>query len=566
MEKTGQSGGSRGRLARGLAFGAVCLVMAAFLAAPAALYWWKFPDLTNLLSLVVSVSFFLGLVILIRPLVLILALAIPVLVMNLIDIVHLLAFGGLVSLGALESVFFVNPAEAVEFVASHALPVGGGVLLVVFFLGLAIARTRLDQYRFREKLLVAVVAVTVPSTVLAASLALAGSKRDVFLPTRLVEHLAASLGVNPLTHTLSGLATVLGERRELSELAAIRNRHVFGARLAPGRPQGETHIIVIGESSRSANWSLYGYPRPTNPRLSGLDGLFVFRDATSPASTTSRSLPLSFSFATPADPDRFFQTRSLVSAFREAGYRTWWISNQGTHRNAVGNQLALIMGEAETVVTTNYGFWNTVLDGEMLPELDRALRDPAPRKLIILHTLGSHTNYPQRYPADWTLGEPDVPVREAHAYKGIGDAQAEVIDQYDRTISYTDWMLSEVIRRHAATGMHGSVLYFSDHGQRLYDDKQMRKGHGFRGFRKADGQIPLLAWLPAVTRAASPQRVRAIGANALKPVTTGDLATSMLDLAGIDVPGLDRERSFFSPAYEPHDRPFLTTDGKIEHY
>ena len=211
--------------------------MAAFLAAPAALYWWKFPDLTNLLSLVVSVSFFLGLIILVRPLVLILALAIPVLVMNLIDIVHLLAFGGLVSLGALESVFFVNPAEAVEFVASHALPVGGGVLLVVVFLGLAIARTRLDQYRFREKLLVAIVAVTIPSTVLAASLALAGSKRDVFLSTRLVEHLAASLGVNPLTHTLSGLATVLGERRELSELAAIRNRHVFGARLAPGRPR-----------------------------------------------------------------------------------------------------------------------------------------------------------------------------------------------------------------------------------------------------------------------------------------------------------------------------------------
>lgn len=544
----------------------VCLFLAMFLAAPSAIYVWKYPDLTNLLSLAVSVSFFFALCLMIKPAFLVLAIAVPVLIMNLIDIVHIMAFGGLVSLGALESVLYVNPAEAREFVGSHAEVIAAGILVLLLFVVLAFAKMRLDRFPFRQKLMVAAIAVLLPTAMLTASLAVAGSKRDVILPTRIADQLAASLGVNPLTHTVSGLLAALGERKELEELGAIRNRHVFGARLEPGRPETETHIVVIGESSRSANWSLYSYQRPTNPRLTGLEGLYVFLDAASPASTTSRSLPLSFSFATPETPDRFYENRSFVTAFREAGYKTWWISNQGTHRNAVGNQLALIMGEADVVVPTNYGFWNTVLDGEMLPELERALKDDAPRKLIILHALGSHTNYPQRYPEGMMLGLPDIPVRQAHAYKGIGETEAEVIDQYDRTILYTDWLLSEIIRRHEAIGSHGSVVFFSDHGQRLYDDEQMQKGHGFKGFRHQDGEIPLLVWLPGVTRDAEKDRVEAIGINARKPVTTADLTTSMLDLAGISVPDLDPAASFFNPAFKPRVRLFLTTDGTVERY
>ncbi len=549
-----------------LPFLAVCLFQAGFLAAPSAIYVWKYPDQTNLLSLAVSVSFFFAFCLLIRPVFLVLAIALPVLVMNLIDIVHIMSFGGLVSLGAMESVLYVNPIEAREFVVSHAEVIAGGILLLLLFVMLAFAKMRLDRFPFRQKLMMAVIAVLLPTAMLTASLAVVGSKRDVILPTRIADQLVASLGVNPLTHTMSGLFAALGERKELEELGAIRNRHVFGASLESGRPEKETHIVVIGESSRSANWSLYGYQRPTNPRLSDLEGLHVFLDATSPASTTSRSLPLSFSFATPESPDRFYETRSFVTAFREAGYKSWWISNQGTHRNAVGNQLALIMGEAEVVVPTNYGFWNTVLDGEMLPELDRALKDGSPRKLIILHTLGSHTNYPQRYPEGMMLGKPDMPVRQAHSFKGIGETEVAVIDQYDRTILYTDWLLSEIIRSHDASGSHGSVVFFSDHGQRLYDDEKMQKGHGFKGFRRQDGQVPLLVWLPGVTRDAAKDRNDAIGINARMPVTTAHLATSMLDLAGISIPGLNPESSFFNRAYKPRDRLFLTTDGKVERY
>ncbi|MDP3896176.1 MAG: phosphoethanolamine transferase, partial [Mesorhizobium sp.] len=266
---------------------------------------------------------------------------------------------------------------------------------------------------------------------------------------------------------------------------------------------------------------------------------------------------------TAEDPDIFYRSKSFVSAFRDVGFMTYWISNQGTQRTAVGNQIALAMGEADETRSTNFGFWNSVLDGALLPELDQVLADPAPRKLIVLHTLGSHTNYTQRFPADWTLDPSALPVREAHGYKDLSDAETQIIDAYDKTVSYTDWFLHQIIERHRSLKTDGAVMYFSDHGQRLYDDGDRQKGHGFPDFKRQDAEIPLLLWLPDVFAQRYPDRYAAIKRNAAKPVSTANLATSLLDLAGIEVDAMERSASFFGSGYRPPPRKVLTTDGRI---
>ena len=551
---------------RRLLFTAAILGLSLILSSPAALYLWKKPDVVNVLSLSVSVGFFASILLFVRRTSFQILLGLPVLALNLIEIIHLLIFGSLISLGGIEAIIYVDPNDAREFAGVHASYLLLGALVIALFCTLAYARSRFDDLSFPVRALSAFTALAVPFGLLTFNLAAFGSKNEVYLPTRILEHYTAYVGLNPLTQTISGIATTLGSRADWQGESAERQNFRFGARRAAPPPAQELYIVVVGESSRRHNWALNGYRRDTNPNLTGLSGLFSFTDSISPATTTNRSLPLSFSFATPGNRDLFYRTRSFVSAFREAGFKTFWISNQGTHRSAVGNEISLLMGEADETRSTNFGFWHTVLDEELLPELDDVLTDPAPRKLVILHTLGSHTNYRQRYPAEWITREFAVPVAAAHTFLNVSAGEAATIDDYDKTIAYTDWFVSQVIRRHRDRGLVGAVVYFSDHGQRLYDDASRHKGHGYRGFKDFDVAIPLLVWLPDAAEPESRGRRSAIAANAGKPVSTVDLATSLLELAGITVPGMDPSRSFFSSRFVPRDRMLANTDGAIINY
>lgn len=558
MEKSGEHG-----LLRYAALALTVAAMSLILSLPAGLYLWQKPSLTNLLSAVLSFGFFAAIFTMLRSIALQLFFGLLVMVLNMVEVVHILIFGGLISLGGVEAVLYVDPHEAREFAAAHAHLFLLGLIVVLIFAGLAVAKKRLDNLRLKSRLMISMAAVGTPLAILTGDLVALGSSGDVYLPTRIVEHYVAYIGVNPLTHTISGFAETLATRSEFEQMREERDRYNFKARRPSHPAEEELYVVVVGESSRRRNWSIYGYGRPTSPNLAAEPNLTVFSDALSPATTTSRSLPLSFSFATANDREAFYRTKSFLSAFREVGFKTYWISNQGSHRSAVGSEIALLMREADEVRTTNFGFWNAVLDEALLPELDAVLQDPAPRKLVILHTLGSHTNYGQRFPEGLEIAATGLPLREAHANHVIDDAQAETIDAYDKTIAYTDWLLSQIIDRHRQSGRYGGVIYFSDHGQRLYDDDSGEKGHGFSGFKAVDAEISLLIWTSDLFRTREPAKLAAIVNNANAPVSTADLAASMLDLAGIEVEAPTPTRSFFSQDYVAPIRKVLTTEDKI---
>ena len=63
----------------------------------------------------------------------------------------------------------------------------------------------------------------------------------------------------------------------------------YGASRTAQAPGREIYVYVIGEASRAMNWQLYGYDRETNPRLSQVDDLIVFRDMLTQSNTTTRA-------------------------------------------------------------------------------------------------------------------------------------------------------------------------------------------------------------------------------------------------------------------------------------
>ncbi|WP_439573912.1 sulfatase-like hydrolase/transferase [Phreatobacter sp.] len=544
----------------------IIVALAIVLASPAILYAIRVPSQTNVISALHAVGLFAAVFTLVRRFWLQLLIGLPVMLLNLIEIVHVLIYGQLISLGGVESILHAVPYEVKEFALENAGIILLGFAVVAAFACLAWLRSGIDTLSVRHRLGIAGVSFGVPVVALAADLAFFGSAHEVYLPTRVAEHYVAFVGANPLTQTISGLASSLAARSELRQARAERDQFRFNARQTAATSERQLHIVIIGESSRRRNWSLYGYGRPTSPRLAREPNLVAFTDAISPATVSHRSIAISFSMITPETVDLFQRSRTFVSAFREAGFKSFWLSNQGVHRSAVGSEILLMMDEAEVVRSSNFGFWNSVLDEKLLPLIDEALIDPAPRKLLVIHTLGSHSIYRQRVPANWRLDPAAPPVRVARGNPRITDGDATLIDDYDRTISYTDWLVSEIIGRHRATGQLGSVVYLSDHGQRLLDDEARERGHGFRDLKPEDVDIPLLVWLPDRQAAADPVRLAAIRANATRPVTTAQLGQSLLDLAGIDIGRALGQESFFGPDYRPRPRSVIGSDGAVAPY
>jgi len=88
-------------------------------------------------------------------------------------------------------------------------------------------------------------------------------------------------------------------------------------------------VVVLDESSRFDRWSLNGYERETNPLLAREDNLVMLKDVITPVSATRLSVPVIISRkpAMQSLKDGFSE-KSFVSAFKEAGFKTFWISNQ----------------------------------------------------------------------------------------------------------------------------------------------------------------------------------------------------------------------------------------------
>lgn len=244
----------------------------------------------------------------------------------------------------------------------------------------------------------------------------------------------------------------------------------------PSHPEDscEVYVMVIGETARAMNFSLYGYQRDTTPRLSKTPGLVAFSDVTTQSNTTHKSVPMLLSLASASNFERLFHEKGILQAFREAGFHTVFLSNQRPNHSFIdflGEQadqwLFLKTGDANPAgreLAEAPGKDGNYYDADLLPILDRILARKRKKEFIVLHTYGSHFNYMDRYPRQMAHFQPDT---HCEAKK---ENRPDLINAYDNTIRYTDLVLSGVIERLSRHGGMSAMLYTSDHGENIFDD------------------------------------------------------------------------------------------------
>ncbi len=323
-------------------------------------------------------------------------------------------------------------------------------------------------------------------------------------------------------------------------------------------PEREIYVYVIGEASRAMSWQLWGYDRPTNPRLSQEQEIVLFRNMLTQSNTTHKSVPLILSSVATDEHEELFRRKGLPALFNEVGFDTWFISNQ-SQQGAMIDHLA---HDAQHLVYIR----SPRHDMQLLEEMQKAIEKSAsPRLFFILHCYGSHFCYHQRYPRQFARFLPDDDV-------AITEQNAEILrNAYDNSVLYTDHFLAETVSYlRSLKGVSSAVLYCADHGEDLLDDERGRFLHASPTTTVYQLWVASLAWFSEDYKAAFPGVAEMARSHSDAPANTHALFHTMARIASIRSPYVkqsvslvDAEFDRCAPRYYLNDHneavPYLAT-------
>ena len=240
-------------------------------------------------------------------------------------------------------------------------------------------------------------------------------------------------------------------------------------------------VLVIGESARKANFQLYGYERETNPLLSQQEDLKVYQ-ATSCATYTTAGTK---AILEPENSDDLYEMLPNY-AFRTGVDVSWRTSNWGEPPIHIDEYLT------DSELSEQYPDENKNYDGILIKGIrDRIESSPKNKVLIVLHTSTSHgPKYADKYPKEFEVYKP-VAKNVEEGEKNIG----MLINAYDNTIRYTDFLLDSLINTlRAMEEWNSAMIFISDHGESLGENKMFMHGLPMRLAPKVQYEIPFFVW------------------------------------------------------------------------
>lgn len=250
-------------------------------------------------------------------------------------------------------------------------------------------------------------------------------------------------------------------------------------------------VLIVGETARARNFSIYGYEKDTNPLLSKNNEIIRFKDVTSCGTATAVSLPCMFSHLRGREFDvtEALYMQNLLDIAKAAGYDVVWKDNDDGCKR-VCDRVDRI--DAKDGNKQPYCFGDYCHDDILLDGLDARLSGIAKDTLIVLHTMGSHgPTYFKRYPDKFKKFTP------ACDTASLQDCtQEQIIHTYDNTIVYTDYIIASVIdilKRHDR--LQSGMLYVSDHGESLGENNIYLHGLPFAIAPDVQKKVPMILWL-----------------------------------------------------------------------
>lgn len=306
-------------------------------------------------------------------------------------------------------------------------------------------------------------------------------------------------------------------------------------------------IYILGESTSRHHMGMYGYHLDTTPFTAQREkqgSLIKFTDVISSEPITMKSLAKLFSFYRHGMPGEWYEQTDLFSVLKAAGYHTTWISNQ-EFSGKNGNNARIYAERCNDYAFTTYrSSSNYTLcepyDEAVLPLLNKTLQTPHKKNFIVLHLMGAHQLYSQRFPET----RRKFTATQEHA---TDEKVAQIRADYDNAVRYNDSIVSTIIDRFE--NKNAIIIYTPDHGEDVLEINKKAAGHNDINPNRLMVEIPMMVWMSGKFREAYPALASRVGRAAHRPFATDDMIHALLDLMQIQTAEYRDSLSIFSDHY-----------------
>ncbi len=314
------------------------------------------------------------------------------------------------------------------------------------------------------------------------------------------------------------------------------------------KAQGETYIVVIGESLNKNHMGVYGYKRKTTPSLSKIynEGKILrFDNIYANHTHTMQVLSLALTEANQYNKKDYYNSLSIIDILNQSDIETYWLSNQ----NMLGgwdNLVSVIAHSATHITSINNSIGYTITaqkyDGELIPKVQKILSKKSKKnRIIFVHLIGNHTTYSTRYPKNYK-----------HYPKN------HHIDEYDNSILYNDHVVSSILKElQKQKGVLG-FIYMPDHA----DDIDKNLGHGSAHFTFEMTEIPMLMYFSKEYQERYKNRYQTLSKNKNKLYSNDLFYDTLIGIFNIETKRYNKQYDLSSKAYQLNEKDALVLHGK----
>lgn len=249
-------------------------------------------------------------------------------------------------------------------------------------------------------------------------------------------------------------------------------------------------VFLLGETARANNYQRNGYERPTNQHTAG-DDVVYFSNVRSCGTATAVSVPCMFSQL----PKRSYSNEmaktqdNLIDVMKRAGIDMQWVENDGGDKGVAKNIPLTTQDTSKSLENCN---GSVCYDIAMFKNFDQQVAETQGNRVLFYHLIGSHgPTYYLRYPEEHRFFTPDCPRSDIE-----NCTQEELVNTYDNTILYTDFIVHNTIEKVKALQdkFNVAVFYLSDHGESLGENGLYLHGAPYAIAPDYQTHIPMMFW------------------------------------------------------------------------
>lgn len=452
------------------------------------------------------------------------------LILPLLEIIYFIYYGSCISESAIMSIYQTNPEEAKEWL-SVTFGYAGllGIIIFIFFVFVIFYKLNV-----KNVLIETTMSLQKKSLIWLFFMFIGAGVYSVF----------NALPQTGLLLTYNNVKFYFASADKFKEYHILNFEKLNVTLPKKQLPSPHTIILVIGESASRNYMSAFSETENnTTPWLKNQKtnpNFILFKNAYSSWGGTVPALERALTEKNQYNNIEFNQSITIIDIAKKAGYYTSWFSNQGIIDSA-DTPITLVANTSDTKDWVCLDNTKQQYDGELINYLKQV--DPKKNNFIILHLMGSHDNFQNRYPPKFTQwGSPDVydfPVN------------------YDNSLYYTDYVLKNIYEYATHNLNLQAMVYFSDHGQNP-KNKRHPDNFGFAFLR-----IPLFVYISDEYKNIYPETSKALQKNQNLYFTNDLIYDMMCGIFNIKSSNYDETQSIASDRYKFTRETLKTRLGQI---